>query len=314
MILSFGKRGVTDEITQPKKTGAVMPKLTNRLGLVEALVNAAQNDPYSKGDADISVTTLLKPMQAVVLEDAFADQITEDVAERVWSLYGQIVHTILERANRSDDIVTERRLFMEIDGVRISGSMDSFEVSGGVCRDFKFTTAYKFKNGLVDPEWEKQQNAYAQLLRANNFPVSKLEIVGLLRDHSKLEARRDAAYPQLPVSLMPIPLWPEEKTMAFLRGRVAEYKANKKAFAENRPLTPCTPEERWARPDVYAVMKEGRKTAVRLHDDAMSAQRHASELGANHSVVKRPGESVRCENYCAVKDFCPQYKRMKGEE
>src|SRR3954463_10849323 len=39
----------------------VRMKLTNRLGLPEPIVAAVANDGYSRGDADISVTSLLKP-------------------------------------------------------------------------------------------------------------------------------------------------------------------------------------------------------------------------------------------------------------
>jgi hypothetical protein len=280
--------------------------LGNKLGLPQALVDAVSNDPYSKGDAEVSVTGLLKPLRCVMLERKHGDEITEDAADRLYAMYGQLIHSLLERANKDKNVTTERRLFMEIDGVKISGAMDSMDSQDGKLRDWKFVTSWKFKNGVVPTEWEQQQNAYAELLRHNGHTVKSLEIVGLLRDHSKLEAKRDAGYPQLPVAIMPIPLWPQEKALAFLRGRIAEYKKAKEILPE------CTPEERWAKDDVYAVMKEGRKSAVKLHDNAVTAATHATEVGGY--VVKRPGEQTRCENYCSVAPFCAQFKKLKGGE
>lgn len=281
-------------------------KLTNKLGLPQALVDAVSNDPYSRGDAEISVTGLLKPLRAVMLERAHESEITEDVADRLYAMYGQVIHGVLERANTDRNVTTERRLFMEIDGVKISGAMDSMDAKDGTLRDWKFVTSWKFKQGAVPIEWERQQNAYAELLRHNGFEVKALEVVGLLRDHSKLEAKRDGSYPQLPVARMPIPLWPREKALAYLKGRIAEYKLAKTNLPE------CSPEDRWAKSDVYAVMKEGRKSAVKLYDSELSAQMHAVEVGGY--VVKRPGEQTRCENYCSVAPFCDQFKKLKGGE
>lgn len=284
-----------------------MAKYTNRYNLPDGLARAVQNDPYDKGDADYSITELLEPAQLGALKHKHADQLTEDVSDRIWSLIGQVAHGIAERSETQ--AVTERRLSMEIDGVKVSGAMDRFCEKEGKLQDYKVVTAYKFKGGKLPEEYETQLNFYVYLLKANGVEVKKAEIVGILRDWSKLEARRDATYPQSQVIMVNVPIWPTEKTLALLKGRLALHKA-----AREGNLTPCTPEERWARPDVYAVMKEGRKTAVRLHDDAASAERHAAELGANHSVVKRPGESVRCQNYCSVgaAGLCPQFNKMNG--
>jgi hypothetical protein len=81
--------------------------------------------------------------------------------------------------------------------------------------------------------------------------------------------------------------------------------------AENTPsdkLLPCTPEERWERPTRYALMKKGRKRAIKLYDTEEDANGAVKEK--DHYVEYRKGESVRCENYCPVKEFCNQYKEM----
>lgn len=275
-------------------------QVTNRLGLPQALVDAVTNDTYSKGNADISVTTLVgKPLRAVILEQRHADKITEDVAERIWALYGQVAHGILERGNTENRMV-EKRMFAVIDGITVSGQMDSFDFLGGCLTDYKFVTAHKFKGDQVPAEYEKQLNAYAHLLRANDFDVKKLEIVGLLRDHSKPLARRDATYPQLPVVRVDVPLWPREITAKWLTERVAAYKA----AHDELPL--CSNEERWCDGDKWAVMKEGRKTAVRVYDREEHAVEHVKESSLLR-IDHRPGEPKRCAMYCAAAPFCTQF-------
>ena len=58
-----------------------------------------------------------------------------------------------------------------------------------------------------------------------------------------------------------------------------------------------------------AGVKKGRKRAVKLHDDERDAHGHADALSTGHSVEFRKGVSTRCEKYCAVAMFCPQYQQ-----
>lgn len=96
--------------------------ITNKLGLPSSIEKAVRNDKYSRGGAHISVTGLIGPARKRALEIAHADEITEDVAERIWSLMGQIAHGILERAD--DHAWCEERLYIERHGWRISGQFD----------------------------------------------------------------------------------------------------------------------------------------------------------------------------------------------
>jgi len=71
----------------------------------------------------------------------------------------------------------------------------------------------------------------------------------------------------------------------------------------------CSDEEQWAKPTVYAVMKEGRKSALKLCSSEEEARTLLDEKGTYLQV--RPGEKTRCESYCQVRDFCEQYQREK---
>lgn len=274
-------------------------KLTNRMNLPQPLVDAVRNDSYDgpKDPNSISVTTLLKPPRMVALEKQFAEQLEEDASERIWSLMGQVVHGILERADKTG--VAERRLTIQVEGWTVSGAMDRYIY--GTLQDYKTVTAYKFKDGGVPIEYEQQLNIYSEILRQHGHPVDRAEIVGILRDWSKLEARRDANYPQTQVLVRPVLLWPSDRAQKFIRERVILHQQARVT------LPMCSGDDRWARPDKFAVMKAGASKATKLYDNHADAEKHAT-TDKNYSVEIRVGENIRCANYCAVSEFCSQYQ------
>lgn len=114
-----------------------MSQLTNTYGLPEALVAAVKNDPYSKGGAEFSATSLVGPPQIAQLWREHGDEIQVDVTGELWKLLGQSLHVVLERANRTE--IREKRLFAEIAGAKISGQLDSHVVWKGKVSDWKLT-------------------------------------------------------------------------------------------------------------------------------------------------------------------------------
>lgn len=277
-------------------------KLTNRMSLPEAIVDAVRNDGYTRGDADISVTQLVAPPQKVALEREYADQITEDASDRIFSLIGQSIHTILERANRKG--VAERRLSAMVEGWKISGAMDLYE-EDGVLNDYKTTSAWSVKSGVKD-EWLAQLNAYAHILRENGHEVRGLRVIAILRDWSKMEAARTPDYPQSQVAVMTVELWPAPIAAKYVRDRVILHQMARQS------LPSCTSSERWEKAPVFALMKRGQKKAVKLYDNRADAESHAASDTKLLYVQARPGQAVRCEHYCSVSKFCPQYQSETG--
>ena len=101
---------------------------------------------------------------------------------------------------------------------------------------------------------------------------------------------------------------------AFVNFQVELYKDNKYfdyIILCDDDIAPCTPEERWADPEKYAVMKNGRKSAVRVFDTLIDAENCAGELGNSHYVETRPAVSRKCGKYCLCKDFCSFYRGNK---
>ena len=282
-------------------------KITNKQGFPDALVRAVEADPYSRGASDYSVTQLLKPPRAVALELVHKASLEDDVEDRLWSLYGQIAHTILERANEAD--LVEKRYFAEFAGKKVSGQVDTLSIESRTLSDWKFTTSWGFKLGQPPkPEWVAQLNMQREIiLRQPNPPeVNQLQIIGLLRDWSKLEARRSEDYPKKGVQVVSIPVWSREQTTAFIEERISMHEAAK-AAASDADLPLCSTEDRWAKQDAWAVMRGERaiRFGVCFTEDG-AKQLHANNPGTR--IEFRPGQSVRCEAYCSVSDYCTQHQ------
>jgi hypothetical protein len=290
--------------------------LTNRLGLPQAIVNAVRNDPYTIGASNISVTSLIQPPHQRQLR--LANEVVEDASDRIWSLVGQIGHSIIERsypAAMTDEaanltpaeclakfgVVAERRLFTECNGWTVSGQFDVIEREerGESClQDFKFTSVWTVKDG-IKVEWERQLNLLRLLALRHGIVANRLRIIAILRDWSKGKAKQPE-YPSQQVVPIDIPVWPIDMTEDYMLERVKAHQD------PNPPL--CTDEERWKREDIWAVMKDGRKSAVKLHYQRDSADKHCSELGKGHYIETRAGEYHRCMEYCNVMHVCPAMK------
>ena len=193
-----------------------------------------------------------------------------------------------------------------MDGWVVSGQSD-LVLADQKLIDYKFTSVYTVREGLKF-DWEAQMNLLAWLAEAHAQPIKEANIICIFRDWSVLEARRDPTYPQRQVKVLPVPLWGWEKAEAFCRERV---RIHAMAQSGNGTLPECTAEERWEKSPKWAVMKKGRKRALRLYDTEKEAIAHAmSEKGCH--VEHRPGESVRCQSYCNAAPYCDQWKRLRG--
>lgn len=293
-------------------------RITNKHGLPETIVRAVQDDEYDKGDSVLSVTQLISPPRIVLLQNLNADNLEVDVADRVPALLGTAVHKILEKGSKDlPNYHLEERLFLEVEGWKISGAVD-MQIDNGdgtwQINDYKVTGTYSVQSDK--PEWEQQLNCYAYLSYKNHGRrVTSLKIIAILRDWMRKQAEIKPDYPQAQIVTIDIPVWPIELQEAFLRSRVILHQTAKKAVDSGEPLVYCTDEERWVRGETWALMKEGRKSAVKLYDNQEDATRAAKELGESiglnpgHYVEHRAGSPIRCAgNYCLVAGYCRQWQ------
>lgn len=276
-------------------------KLTNKLRLPEAIVRAVSNDSYTKGEADISVTELLVPPQMRKLRLAHDHELEEDVSDRIYSLQGQSMHHIIERAADGDAFVmVEATLYAEYAGWKVKGQVDHLLLATGELLDFKLTSTYKVKPGQPPREWVEQTNIYRRMLeREKGMSIPAVAILAILRDWSKSQSRRSQDYPQAPVIRLEVPLWTPEQADAFIEERVRLHQAAEPAS--------CTDADVWAKPAKWAVHKRGAAKAIRVFDNPIDAEQLASTASSLY-VEYRPGEAVRCQDWCQVAHLCPQWQ------
>jgi len=267
--------------------------ITNVHGLPEALVKAVKNDSYV-GGGDISVTKLIDSPQVRLLQKMHRQAIVEDVSDRIWSLMGQAVHHVLERS-AEEEVIVEKRFFAEVNGWTLSGQVDRLEPSAKKISDWKFVSTYKADG---DESWTKQLNVLAYLARANGIPVDKLEIVAIFRDWQRAVAKRDPSYPQIMVKVIPVPVWSDEEVKSYIEDRIS---LHQKADSEGKAM--CSDDERWYAGTTWALMKEGGKKAIKL----AQVKEDLGEPGKGYEIVERKGGYRRCESFCAVSQFCPQF-------
>lgn len=282
-------------------------KITNKTGLPEPIIQALQQDGYSKGAADYSVTQLLKPPQMVALSRRYADEIEYDASEMVWSLFGKSVHYIIERQSGG---LSEQRFYGTYAGKIVSGQIDHY--SQGVITDYKVTSVWTAIYGSRTQEWEDQLNIYADLMRGDGYDVTGIQVVVFYRDWSARKAEHEASYPNAPIEIVPLSVWEPQIAKRAIENRVKLHELQNNE--DPRTYTLCSAEDRWAKDDVWAVMKEGRKSAVKLHETEAAAIEYVNTLGAKHYVELRKGESTRCAKYCNVAQFCKQYEKIKETE
>lgn len=296
-----------------------MPQYTNRHSLPGPLFRALTSDGYTPGSkkSNISVTSLIGPPLINQLKKRHKDEITEDAADRVWSLLGQSIHTVLERAEDENSIV-EKRLYMDISGWTLTGQTDLFE---GATRDdgeefnsisdFKVTSVFSFLLGLKE-EWTQQINLNAMLWRNAGHDVHKGQICAILRDWSGTKASIDPNYPQCAVHIVDIPMWDQSACIRFAKERIAIHQKAEKEKDTDK-ITPCTPEERWYRGGTFAVMKVGNKKATKLAPTKEEALKIMATIQSEKpkdkfEVVERPGENIKCMRFCGVKHWCKFYR------
>lgn len=281
---------------------------TNTLNLPEAMVNALIYDDYDYEKAgDISGTGLNQPVRIRQLTKRHDKEITEDVSELIWKMQGNIGHKIVERGAPANTF-SEERLSTQLHGWIITGKVDLMRTHGDefAIEDFKFRSVWAAKD--AKPDDERQLNLYALLARHNGFNVTQLRIISVLRDWSKLRAAREPDYPQVGVVVREVPLWSPEEQEAYLGQRVRAHQQAEELADDDLPM--CSPEERWRKPDVWAVVKKGNKRAKKLFETEADAAEMIREMGGPFDVIKRPGEDTRCLHYCAVREYCSYGKTL----
>ncbi len=297
--------------------------ITNKHNLPEPYFKSCLRDEHPRFDWDtFSVTELMKGTKEIVLNRRYYQELEQDCVDMIWSVFGTAVHKVME-GHEGEQELAEQRISMEIPcgeyGIRhVSGGFDLYNAETQLITDYKTTGVYSYQMKLregTDSDWAKQLRVYWLILAKAGFPVRDVRNTVFLKDWSKTQARRDRSYPQRPILNI------DYEYNGSFNSEVASYmqadlaqKIIEILDCKDRPenqIPDCSKEERWERDECWAVMKEGRKSAVKRHDSEFEAERHLADLGKGHYIEHRLGTPVKCIDYCSCASKCSFYQRYQ---
>lgn len=288
-------------------------KITNHYNLPDSLLRVANRREYTGEKVDLrylSATTSYKPPKIRMLTARHMDDLVVDVSDMLWIIQGDSSHYVVDRVS-GEGFITNRRFEAEVEDHVVNGEPDLFQPAVGLLEDYKFTSVWKAIDIIKgkDHDYETQLRIYTFLLQTNGYDVKKAQIVFLLRDWSKIRAQEDNDnYPKMACAVKEVDIWDQPRRLAYISHLVREH-----ARWEDVPddeIPECTPEERWSS-KAWALMKKGRKSAIKLYDfehEARLAIRGESGL----YVENRPQNTdKRCKFYCSVRHWCHYGKRYE---
>ena len=263
--------------------------------------------PLTLDKHEVSVTTLLAPPWQTMLMDLHADELPErDPIDAIPSLVGTAWHEFVGNIDyefpESAWIEASLSAPMVVDGEPwlVTGHPDYFNPSTGLLVDHK--TTRKWSHVFGKREWEEQLNVYAWLIEARSIDVKQLQIHAVYLDWSAAEAARNHELPPRRLMVYDVDRWPTKDVEKFIESRIRQL--------QNPDL--CSAEERWERGEHWAVMKKGRKSALKRCQSAGEAEAMVLEGSDDLYVEHRPGKPVRCLDWCPVREFCSFGKNLDG--
>lgn len=260
---------------------------------------ALLHDDYKKKPG-YSATTLISPPQIKALLDRYGPD-EKSIHDMLYSKLGTAMHTYLEHYVQTEcsglDTRCEEVLKDCIEGIKVNGIRD-LRISRSQY-DYKITSVWKYILGDFE-EFDAQANIYQYL----GQDVDESYNILFFRDWSAGQAKRGNGYPKANIVTRKNKLWSRVKQEQYIKERIALHESAKD-LPDNK-LPQCTDKERWAKPTKYAVMKVGRKSAVRVLDDLQAAESLATTTAGKCHVEIRPGVNTRCDEYCPVASKCQQ--------
>lgn len=303
-------------------------RFTNQHRLPGELVTAAYDDQYDRGDSDISVTQLIDAPRIRLLQMERGDEVVKDVSDNFNALLGTAFHALMEE-NSDPDVLTEERMYAELQGYRISGAMDRIITEGKrlIIQDYKVTSVFTVM--AHKPAWDAQLNLYRWLYHKNHGTWPHAEVVALCRDWRPFEAEQKMTqgYPARPIVRIPIKGWTQQEVAGYVGKRMALHRKAEEHWRETGELPECSDNDRWASGKQFALMEKGpnaKSRAIKLFNSRSSAEEYArhSRMFTLHPARKasgkrlvyvdeRPGGYKRCNSYCDLRDVCDQWKEFK---
>ena len=225
---------------------------------------------------------------------------------------------------------------IDIDGeqIIIAGKPDLYNKETKTLTDFKETSVWTIIYESRIDDWEKQLNIYAYAMNYGfitdalndcytdsyiDFPmtqkVNNLCVLYKCRDWRKSEALRDTFNYPPKVGIRILRLYEKEEVEAMIKTLVS----NLMQYEDIDPneIPECNKIQRWQKDTQYAVMKKGRKSAVRVLDTMDKAKGYIWNIKKDkdkHYIETRESEPVKCKDYCFCNEYCNWYQNYLMEK
>lgn len=202
-------------------------------------------------------------------------------------------------------IYLEQRTSKDVDGVTVHGQYDI--VFQGEVQDLKTTSVFQFSKQNKVEAFTLQGSIY-RWLNPELITKDTLAIHYLLLDWSASRTR-DPAYPKSPVITMRYPLMSPERTLIWIRQRLAALAAMK--TAHDSELPECTDEELWRSEPVFKYYKNptSKSRSTANFDTLAEAQARLAKDGHIGVIEEKKGE-VRACRWCPAAGICQQRARL----
>jgi len=323
-------------------------RFSNITGLDLSVAVWLADDPYkinidTQGKKHISVTSLIKPIRALILANRVTAQDgVEDISARLKARIGQAVHSAVEFSwaddtarhealkklgypkKIRDKIVvnpTEEQL-QTIEGIipvyieqRFSKIVGDWIVSGqvdliieGILHDVKSTSTYTYTHDTKSGDYIRQGSLY-RWLEPNKITKDWLRIQFLFTDWSKHQARSNKQYPQVQIMGVSYNLATSDQVQNWVERRLATL--DELMDAPEEALPECTPDELWQSESVFKYYKNPanrNRSTANFSTEAEALSRKIAE-GNVGVVVEVKGQAKAC-NYCAGAAKCNQRQRL----
>jgi len=270
---------------------------------------------HQLGRSDYSATSLVLPPRILQLKKRYSDQIRDDAMDR-WHLFlGNALHEYIEKQLRRypERYIVEHKITEFIKDRKIVAIPDAYDVIDDIIYDHKSATSWAWGDQPKE-EYEQQLNINAWFMRQSGYEPIKGSLNMLTKDWSagmaKFKSEED--YPPNPMWEQDISLWSEQEQEDFINARLDLHIECEDMSDEELPY--CTDEEMWAKESSYAVKAPGvykAKRVLKTWDDANNWLNNCRTARPDWYIEERPGERVRCEQYCSFKNVCSQYKEYK---
>ncbi len=320
--------------------------LKNETGVHISLAVWLANDDYDH-DPDpftVSVTTLLKPIKAVILALRLTGGEGEaDIKDVIKSSIGTAIHNDVEqvwRNKKKRDIAlaklgTPKKIieaivinpkpedlkpgdipvYMEVRSKRklgkwtISGKFDF--VIESIVSDFKSTGTYTYIT-QCNSEGYRQQGSIYRWLNPDIIVSDHMTIQYIFTDWKEMMAKTSKDYPQAQVMGQKFLAMSHEETEAFVKSKLAALELF--INAEQQAMPACTRDELWQNDPVwkYYMNPANTKRSTKNFNNPTDANQRLIDDGSVGKVVEVAGLARRC-HYCTAYPVCLQAENLVAQ-